>query len=167
MSHRLFLCTVVFAALVGCSSDRDSIPLVQGSNGVASISGVAVVGDTLSASVSDPDGVQPGTESYQWYSNGEQISGATSSSYTLTSNEGGEAVTVVVRYTDSAGLRETIESAPVDIQAAFALGALYFHGLDSIVSRYFRGRSHRRRRRPTGVRNNQQWFSQFRGSGSC
>ena len=115
--------------LVGCGSDRDNVPLVQGSNGVASISGVAVVGETLSASVSDSDGVQPGSESYQWYSDGAAISGATSPSYTLSQDEGGEAVTVVVRYTDESGLRETVESAPLDIQAAFFLGALYVHGL--------------------------------------
>ncbi|MEL7536609.1 MAG: VCBS domain-containing protein [Pseudomonadota bacterium] len=129
MSHKVLFCAVLFTMLVGCGSDRDSIPLVPGSNGVASISGDAVVGGTLSASIADPDGVQSGSESYQWYSNGAPITGATSSSYTLTSNEGSQSVTVVVRYTDSPGLRETVESAPQDIQAAFTLGALYFHGL--------------------------------------
>ena len=38
-------------------------------------------------------------------------------------------LSVVVRYTDDSGLRETVESASVDIQAAFNLGALYVHGL--------------------------------------
>ena len=129
MNQKFLLFAVLFTTLVGCGSDRDSLPLVAGSNGVASISGDAVVGEALSASVTDSDGVQSGSESYQWYSDGDPISGATSSSYTLTQDEGGESVTVVVRYTDSAGLRETVESAPVDIQAAFALGALYVHGL--------------------------------------
>lgn len=128
MNRNFFLCVALTAALVACSSDRDKIPLVPGSNGAASISGDAVVGATLSASASDPDGVQSGTESYQWYVGGGQISGATSSSYTLTSAEGGEVVTVVVRYTDASGLRETVESAPLDIQAAFSLGAFYVHG---------------------------------------
>jgi VCBS repeat-containing protein len=126
---KIFLYAVLFTTFVGCGSDRDGATLVQGSNGVASINGVAVVGDTLSASIADNEGVQPGSESYQWYSDGDAIDGATSSSYTLTANEGGEAVTVVVRYTDTSGLRETVESAPTDIQAAFALGALYVHGL--------------------------------------
>ena len=129
MSHKVFFCAALFAVLVGCGSDRDSLPLVQDSNGAASISGEAVVGATVSASVSDPDGVQSGTESYQWYSNAVQIAGATSAAYTLTQNEGGEAVSVVVRYTDTSGLRETVESAPLDIQAAFTLGALFVHGL--------------------------------------
>ncbi|MEO1594779.1 MAG: VCBS domain-containing protein [Pseudomonadota bacterium] len=129
MRLKTILVAGLLTLVVGCGSDRDSVPLVQSSNGSASISGEAVVGGTVSASVSDPDGVQSGTESYQWYSNGELISGATSSSYTLTADEGGEALTVVVRYTDSPGLRETIESPPLDVQAAFTLGARYVHGL--------------------------------------
>ena len=66
MNYKVFLCAVLFTTLVGCGSDRDGTPLVQGSNGVASISGEAVVGETLSASISDSDGVQSGSESYQW-----------------------------------------------------------------------------------------------------
>ena len=129
MNHKVFLIAALFTTLVGCGSSRDDIPLIQGSNGVASISGEAVVGETLSASVSDSDGVQAGTESYQWYSDGDAIAGATFPTYTLTADEGSESVTVVIRYTDGSGFRETVESAPVDIQAAFALGALYVHGL--------------------------------------
>ena len=128
MSHKVFFGAALLATLVGCSSGRDSIPLVQAPNGTASISGDAVVGGTLSASVTDPDGVESGSESYQWVSDGDQIAGATASSYTLTQNEGGEAVSVIVRFTDSAGLRETAVSASVDIQAAFSLAALYVHG---------------------------------------
>ena len=75
MNIKVLLFAVLFTTLVGCGSDRDSVPLVQGSNGVASLSGEAVVGETLSASISDPDGVQSGSESYQWFSNGDQISG--------------------------------------------------------------------------------------------
>ncbi|MGB5258515.1 MAG: VCBS domain-containing protein [Woeseiaceae bacterium] len=129
MNNKIFLFAVLFATLVGCGSDRDGTALAPGSNGIASISGEAVVGGTLAAAISDPEGVQSGTESYQWFSNGDQISGASSSSYTLSRDEGGEAVTVVVRYTDALGLRETVESAPLDIQAAFTLGARYVHGL--------------------------------------
>ncbi|MEL7024253.1 MAG: VCBS domain-containing protein [Pseudomonadota bacterium] len=129
MSHRVVLSVILLALFAGCSSDRDSVPLVESSNGSATISGDAVVGGTVTASASDPDGVVAGTESYQWYSNGAAINGATSASYTLTSAEGGAAVTVVIRYTDSPGLRETVESSPLEIQAAFALGALYVHGL--------------------------------------
>ena len=129
MNRRFLLFVALFSALVGCSSDRDNIPLVPGSNGVASIAGDAIVGETLLATVTDPEGVQSGSVSYQWYSNGAQIAGATSSFYRLTANEGGEAVTVVIRFTDVGGLRETVESAAVTIQSAFTLGLVYVHGL--------------------------------------
>ncbi|MFK8031946.1 MAG: VCBS domain-containing protein [Gammaproteobacteria bacterium] len=129
MNHKFFLCAVLFTMLFGCGSDRDSASLVQGANGSASLGGDAVVGGTLSATVADSDGIEAGTETYQWFSDSELIAGATTSSYTLTSSEGGESVTVVVRYTDGAGLRETAESAPTSIQAAFNLGARYVHGL--------------------------------------
>ena len=119
---------VLFSLLVGCGSGRSGSDLVASSNGVASVSGDATVGETLSASVSDSNGVQSGTESYQWYSDGDAISGATASSYTLTASEGSESVSVVIRYTDNAGLRETVESTAVVVQAAFSLGAVYVHG---------------------------------------
>ncbi len=38
-------------------------------------------------------------------------------------------VSVVVRYTDSEGLRETVESPSLSIQAAFTLGATFVHAL--------------------------------------
>ncbi|MGB5447946.1 MAG: VCBS domain-containing protein [Woeseiaceae bacterium] len=129
MNYKVLLIAVLFTTLVGCGSDRDGTPLVQGSNGVASLSGEAVVGETLSVLLSDPEGVQPGSVSYQWFSDGDQIPGATAPSYTLSQDEGGESVSVLVRYTDASGLRETVESAPIDIQAAFNLGARYVHGL--------------------------------------
>ena len=127
MSRKVLLVTLLSAFIVGCGSDRGSVDPVASSNGSVSISGEAVVGQALSASATDPDGVESGTESYQWYSDGAAISGATSMAYTLTTAEGGEMVTVVVRYTDSAGLRETVESSAVSIQAAFSLGAMYVH----------------------------------------
>ena len=129
MNYRDIFYAGLIMTLIGCGSSRDEVPLVEGSNGIVSISGAAVVGETLSASISDPDGFQSGSESYQWFSDGEMISDATSPSYTLTQNEGSESVSVVARFTDNSGLRETVESDAVDIQAAFTLSVLYFHAL--------------------------------------
>ncbi len=129
MYYKIIFCAGLLLTLVGCGSGRDGVPLVENGNGAVSINGEAVVGQSLSASISDPDGVQAGSESYQWYSNGSAISGATSQSYTLTQDEGSESVTVVARYTDNNGLRETTESRAVDIQAAFNLGVVYVHAL--------------------------------------
>jgi len=132
MNHTNVLRTAVFttviAILTACGSDRDSTALVSSPNGAASLSGIATVGEAVTASVSDTDGVEAGSESYQWFANGEEIPGATSSSYTLTAEEGGDDVTVIIRYTDSAGLRETVESSAMTVQAAFNLGLVYVHG---------------------------------------
>lgn len=129
MSRKVLLISVLAAFIMGCGSGRSSIEPVAGSNGTATISGEAVVGQTLSASVSDPDGVEAGTDTYQWYLNGSAIGGATSATYTLTAAEGSGLVSVVVRYTDAEGLRETVESSSVSIQAAFSLGATFVHAL--------------------------------------
>ncbi len=129
MNYKILLYAALCATLLGCGSDRDATPLVQSSNGAASLSGDAVVGQTLTASISDPDGVQSGSDTYQWVSGDDLIPGATSSSYTLSAEEGGQSVTVIIRYTDASGLRETVESAPVAVQAAFNLGALFVHAL--------------------------------------
>ncbi|MFK8014643.1 MAG: VCBS domain-containing protein [Gammaproteobacteria bacterium] len=128
MKFKVFLFAALMTALAGCSSDREGTPLVPDSNGVASLSGEAVVGQTLTASVSDAEGVQAGTETYQWLSGSDVIAGATASSYTLSANEGGQSVSVVVRYTDASGLRESVQSAAISIQSAFTLGARFIHG---------------------------------------
>ena len=83
MSRKVLFISLLSAFLVGCGSDRGSIDPVASANGSASVSGDAVVGQTLTASVTDPDGVESGSETYQWYSDGALISGATSMTYTL------------------------------------------------------------------------------------
>ena len=71
MNFRIIFYAVLFTTLAACGSDRDKLPLVEGSNGVVAISGDAVVGASLSASITDPDGVRAGTDSYQWLSDGD------------------------------------------------------------------------------------------------
>ena len=80
--------------------------------GAPTISGTAQVGQTLTAAtsgISDADGL--GTFSYQWKADGADISGATSATYTLTSNEQGKMITVTVSFTDAANNAETLTSA--------------------------------------------------------
>ena len=62
MNRKVLLVSLLSAFIVGCGSGRSSIDPVANSNGSASISGETVVGQTLSASVSDPDGVEAGTD---------------------------------------------------------------------------------------------------------
>ncbi|MDD3481998.1 DUF4347 domain-containing protein [Azovibrio restrictus] len=87
--------------------------------GSVSMSAGSSVGSTISAVITDPDGLSSVTPSYQWqradseggsYSN---ISGATYSSYTITSADGGKWLRVVTTYTDDQGNSETNITSPV------------------------------------------------------
>jgi hypothetical protein len=64
---------------------------------------------TVSHSLADLDGM--GTVSYQWMADGNPISGATGTSYTLAEAEVGKAITVVASYTDGHGTAESKSSA--------------------------------------------------------
>ena len=86
--------------------------------GSLTITGTTQENETLTATstLADQDGL--GTFSYQWRSiegGGEptSISGATNSTYTLTSSEVGKEITVTVSYTDGNGNSEVVTSAPV------------------------------------------------------
>ena len=98
--------------------------------GQPSISGTAQVGETLTAStsgISDADGLTNATFSYQWVSNDgssdTDISGATSSTYTLVAADEGKTIKVKVSFTDDAGNEETLTGsitvAVVPLTASF------------------------------------------------
>ncbi|WP_316860904.1 DUF4347 domain-containing protein [uncultured Cohaesibacter sp.] len=79
--------------------------------GSVTISGTATEDQTLSAdtsTIADADGL--GAFSYQWYRDGVAISGATNSTYTLTNDDVGAAITVGVSYTDANGTAESLTS---------------------------------------------------------
>ena len=78
---------------------------------------VSIVGSTLqgaslsinSSNLVDVDGV--GTFSYQWLRNGQTISGATTSTYTLTAADVNAPITVRLSYIDNMGYAEQVTSA--------------------------------------------------------
>ncbi len=78
--------------------------------GSVTITGTATQGQqlTVSNTLADADGL--GTISYQWQAGGSDISGATSSTYTLTEAEVGKTVTVVASYTDGHSTAEHVTS---------------------------------------------------------
>ena len=69
--------------------------------------------------IADADGL--GAFSYQWLAGGTAISGATSSTYELTSAEVGDAISLTVTFTDDEGFSESLTSAAT--YAAVASGA--------------------------------------------
>ena len=89
--------------------------------GLPTISGTVQVGQTLTAStsgISDPDGIDTDTLTHQWTAGGTDISGATGSTYKLTSNEQGKTIQVKVSFTDNADYKETLTSAGTAAVAA-------------------------------------------------
>ena len=102
--------------------ERETSDTQQASNtlatGVPTISGTVLVGETLTASASgiaDADGLTSVSYSYQWIRNDgatdADISGATSSTYTLADADEGTTIKVKVSFTDDAGHEETLTSA--------------------------------------------------------
>ncbi len=65
------------------------------------------------SSIADQDGL--GDFSFQWYRGDEAISGATSSTYTLGTDDVGKTIKVLGTYTDGAGAVETITSAQTSL----------------------------------------------------
>ena len=81
--------------------------------GAPAIIGTARVGETLTASttgISDADGLSNATFGYQWLADDTDISGATSSSYTLVADDEGKAIKVRVSFTDNEGNAESLTS---------------------------------------------------------
>ena len=80
--------------------------------GSLSVSGTPAQGETLTAdtsAISDEDGFS--TLSYQWYRDGELITGEVSSELTLTQADVGSAISADISYVDGSGTTETFESA--------------------------------------------------------
>ena len=82
--------------------------------GAPTISGTAQVEETLTAGItgiSDPDGLDNTTFSYQWLADDTDIEGAISSTYALEENDEGKTIKVRVSFTDDAENEETLTSA--------------------------------------------------------
>ena len=83
-------------------------------SGSVSITGSATKGETLTADtsgISDPDGPASLTFSYQWIRSSTDITGATSSTYTLVQADVGQTIKVKVSWTDAGNTAESSTSA--------------------------------------------------------
>ena len=82
-------------------------------SGAPAITGTAQVGETLTADTSgiaDDDGLTSATFVYQWFADDAEITGATGSTYVLTSSEVGQTLKVRVSLTDDGGNEEVLTS---------------------------------------------------------
>ena len=89
--------------------------------GTPTITGVAQVGETLTADaigISDGDGLDNATFTYQWLADDAEINGATASTYTLDDDDAGKAIKVKVTFTDDADNDEELTSAATGAVAA-------------------------------------------------
>ena len=93
--------------------------LNSAATGAPAISDTVQVGQTLTAStsgISDSDGLTNATFTYQWLSSDgasdSDISGASSSTYTLVESDEGKTIKVRVSFTDDRGHQETLTSTP-------------------------------------------------------
>jgi len=101
-----------------------STPSNVSPSGLPTITGTVQEDETLSADtsgISDSNGLTNVQYSYQWIrsasSTDTNISGATSSTYVLTSDDTGKSVKVKVSFTDDAGYSETLTSAATETLA--------------------------------------------------
>ncbi len=89
--------------------------------GAPSISGTVQAGETLwadTSGIADDDGLDNASFTYQWQRDGSNLSGATSSSYTLTDSDVDKRIRVQVSFTDDGGYEETLTSADTAVVQA-------------------------------------------------
>ena len=116
---RRMLSAEAILAVRGPAGEEDQTPAVNTpATGGPAISGTAQVGETLAADtsgISDADGLNGATFSYQWVRNDgsavTDISGATGATYTLVDADEGKIIRVQVSFTDDGGGEETLSSA--------------------------------------------------------
>jgi hypothetical protein len=94
------------------SSATEQVTAPGAELGVVTISGDALVGALLTASVADGNNTTTSTIAYQWAADDSDIAGATSSTYLLTQSEKGATITVTAVYQDDAGFSEDVTSDP-------------------------------------------------------
>ena len=121
--RRTLVVATTASVLIACSEEPGPgyvpTPSITNSEGRVTISGTPLVGSTLTADISDPDGATSNV-AYTWSANSADIADAAMSSYTLTEAEVGSTITVSVRYTDAAGFLETLTSTPTAVVASRA-----------------------------------------------
>ena len=96
------------------------MPANSTATGAPTITGIAQVGETLTAEttgIADTDGLDNASFAYQWLADDADISEETGSTYALTAADEGKTVKVQVSFTDDAANEETLTSTATDAVA--------------------------------------------------
>lgn len=114
--YKLLLVIMAALVLAGCHEKKAPIPPNEptpliNTEGEVTIAGNPVTGETLTASVTDFNGIS-GPISYQWAADGADIAGANANMFVPTAAEVGAALTVTATYTDDKGFAEVVTSNP-------------------------------------------------------
>ena len=126
-NNKTIAMTAVALSIAGCGTDE--LPDKTGNSfGQLALLGDARVGETLSATVSDGNGVEASTINYTWLADDSAISGATASTLTLAESHAGMRISVSVSYTDNANFQETIKSGETSAVLTNYVGAIDIAG---------------------------------------
>ncbi|MCC2605173.1 poly(beta-D-mannuronate) lyase [Planctobacterium marinum] len=101
--------------------------------GLVSVTGEAVVGGQLNASLSDDNGIESATVAWQWYADDEAIADAVQSTLDLQEEQFGTLITVSASYTDDRGFDEAVVSDPVGpVSRVNSQGAVTISGTPTV-----------------------------------
>ncbi|WP_229804997.1 VCBS domain-containing protein [Alteromonas halophila] len=124
----VFTFSILSLALYGCGGSDAP----ENQPGSVTLSGEAIAGETLTATVDDPDGFDPSGVSYQWLANGIPLSDQTGSSFTLTPEQRGATIRVSVTYVDDGGTREGATSNETPEVLANEAGTIVVSGASTV-----------------------------------
>ncbi|MDO6427581.1 VCBS domain-containing protein [Thalassotalea sp. 1_MG-2023] len=120
--------SAIALAVTGCNTDE--LPKETGNAfGQISLSGAAKVGETLTVAVTDGNGVDTSAITYSWLANDVEISGASSSSFTVTSEQVNTQVSVIASYTDNDNYQEKLRSSATNTIIMNADGMIEVSGI--------------------------------------
>ncbi|UUO25111.1 hypothetical protein FGD67_19285 [Colwellia sp. M166] len=127
LMNKTIAISTIALAMVGCNTD--TLPdKIGNSFGQLSLSGEAKVGETLTTTLTDANGLDASAVSYTWMADDVAIASATSSSLLLTDTQAGTNIKVTVSYTDNDNYSEVITSNPTaDVLINF-IGAIEISG---------------------------------------
>ncbi len=101
---------VEFAQYDATTNNITGVATNSSPTGAVTVSGTVAVDEVLTAShtITDADGM--GVVSYQWYRDGDAISGAADETYTIVTADINKSLTVKASYTDGSSTAETVSS---------------------------------------------------------